>query len=258
MGALALVVPLACVGSISDPAAGVDGSGGRDDLTGEPGDDLLFVPEGLPNANVNGTDVGLVLAAFTLAQGATGPELFAAVRNDGDAPACQPGMTVDFYDQADQRVSSAGGVLQSGRLYQLDDGTIIPCIAPGQTAMAAATALPDAIVIDELGHLEHLFPAFVLDGIVPVAGLAVSGVAAVATDAGHVYTGQLTNGLDVTVRAPQVLVFPVNRVGRPLGVAMSRGTADLPAGGSRTFETSSVDTFGVDFVAFPVASIPTH
>jgi hypothetical protein len=279
---LSLVLPLAC--SLSPPVhrAGVDGSApGRDDATaaggalggidglgeaaGRPGDDqlddllddLLFVPQGLSNTNVDGQDEGLTLVAFTLMQEPTGPKLYAAVRNDGDTPACAAGMTTDFRDKAGQVVTSSGAVLQSGRLYRMTDGTILACVAPGQVAMAASTDLPTSMVIDQLGSLQHLFPSFTLPGVVPISGLSVSDVQPVVTDAGDAYTGKVTSALDVSVSNPRVTIFPVNRVGRPLGAATATSsTSDLPPGGSWTFTTSAVNTLGVDYVAYPAASLP--
>ncbi len=239
LGALAL--PLAC-----------DGGG---EMAGQPGDDRLFVPAGLSNTNIDGQDDGPTLIAFTLVQEGTGPKLYAAVKNNLDTPACEAGMTTYFVDKADQVVTSSGSVLLSGRLYRLSDGTIISCIDPGQVAMTASTDLPSTLMIDDLGFLEHLFPTFIVAGIVPTAGLTVSEVHAVATGAGHAYSGTVTNGLDVTVSAPAVAIFPVNRVGRPLGVATGSATVDLPPGGSWTFETSVVDDLGVDYLAYPTASI---
>ena len=71
---------------------------------------------------------------------------------------------------------------------------------------------------------------------------------------GH-YTGKVTNGLDVAVSAPAVAIFPVNRVGRPLGQATSSAIVDIPPGGSWAFETSAVDDLGVDYLAYPTAAI---
>ena len=52
-----------------------------------------------------------------------------------------------FYDTAGQLVGSGASVLQSGRFYQLTDGSgaIIPCIDPGQIAMTGETDLPATI-----------------------------------------------------------------------------------------------------------------
>jgi hypothetical protein len=48
----------------------------------------------------------------------------------------------------------------------------------------------------------------------------------------------------------KVAVFPVNRVGRPLGVATTSVGMELPAAGSWMFETSSVRDLGVGYAAF--------
>jgi len=66
------------------------------------GDDRLFVPEGLPNTNANGEDVGLALVAFTLFPGANGPSFYAAVQNVWSTPLCEAGMMLDFFDTTGQ------------------------------------------------------------------------------------------------------------------------------------------------------------
>jgi len=219
-----------------------------------PTDDRRFVPPDLPNTNLNGHDEGLVLTAFTLAWTDAGPELYAAVTNDGDTPACEAGMVTDFYDTNGAHVTSAGSKLLSGRLYRLPDGTIISCVAPGQTAMTAATGLPENITIDQLGSLVHLFPAFTVD-VAPVVGITLHDVRTVERSAKIAYTGTLTNGLDHAVSAAKVTVFPVSRVGRPLGVATSGADHDLAAGATWSFETGSVDDPGVGYAAFSTAKL---
>ena len=250
--AVVLSLPLACSGGADHPT-GAGGSGGT---AGPAGDDRLFVPEGLTNANQSGADVGLVLVAFTLVQGKTGPELYAAIRNDDVTPICNAGLITFFLDKADQMVSSDGAGLQGGRLYRLTDGPIVSCLDPGEIAMTASTHLPEEIVIDQLGSLQHQLPGFILDGIVPIAGPVVSDIKTVTTASGTTYTGTITNGLDVTASALSVSLFPLNRAGRPLGVATSSATVDVPPGGAWRFETSSVDDPGVAYAAFAGATIP--
>jgi hypothetical protein len=217
-------------------------------------DDRLFVPPDVSNSNVNGHDEGLVLVAFTLTETSRGPELYAAVRNDGDAPACEAGMVTSFFDKNGEPVTSAGSKLLSGRLYRLPDGTIIACVAPGQTAMTATTGLPAAVVLDQLGALTHLFPSFTVADIAPVAGLTLRDVHTVGSGPTS-YAGTLANGIDRAVSAAQVSVFPTNRVGRPLGVATSGASDDLAAGASWSFETGTVDDPGVGYAAFPTATV---
>jgi len=202
-----------------------------------PGDDRLFVPEGLPNVNQDGQDVGLVLVAFTLAPGSPGPSFYAAVQNVSSAPLCEAGMMIAFYDLNNQLVGSAASVFQSGHFYALTDGSgaIIPCIAPGQVV--------------------HLFPSFNVD-VVPAGDLAVTGLEAVSGAGGTTYRGTVANQIGMSASSPEVAVFPLNGVGRPVGMATASATADLAAGSTWTFETSAVDDPGTGQAAFAAGSVP--
>jgi hypothetical protein len=232
---------------------------GATDATGEAlgGDDQLFVPADLPNSNQDGQDVGLVLVAFTLVQEASGPAFYAAVQNVWSTPLCEAGMMIDFYDRSGQLVGSAAGVLQSGQFYQLTDGsgTIIPCVAPGQIAMTGETGLPDTIVIDQLGSLVHLFPSFNV-AVTPAGDLSVSGLQAVSGAAGTTYAGVVGNQIGATVSNPSAAIFPVNRVGRPLGMAIASTTTGLAAGASWVFQTDAVTDPGAGQVGFASGSVP--
>lgn len=226
-------------------------------MAGAPGDDRLFVPEGLPNTPRAGeVGVTLKLVAATLVQGPAGLEYYAAVRNDGNAPSCNGGMLTDFIDKAGQTVASVGTALRSKQLYRLDATTILSCVDPGQIAMTDSTSLPAEVVIGELERLTHTFPTFGgFDAIVPLTGLTVGQVETVAKPGGSAYTGILTNGLDVTASAPTVAIFPLNRVGRPLGMATSSTTSVLQPGGTWSFETTTVNDPGVAHAAYPAAGI---
>jgi hypothetical protein len=264
-----LVVPLACSRANRDNSSGSvgsqggsggaksgDGSSSADATAGGDGDDLLFVPD-LPNANLDGDRAGgLKLVAFTLVREAKGQSLYAAVKNEGDTPVCEAGMTTYFIDKTDQVLTSAGSVLQSKQFYRLDDGVIVRCIAPGQIAMSAAIDLPSEIVIEKLGYLQHRFPAFMIDGIVPIDGFDVSEVQTIARGDRKLYTGKLVNRFDKTATEPSLSIFPMNRVGRPLGVATSKTTTDLPPGSSWSFESTDVADVGVGYVAYATARFP--
>jgi hypothetical protein len=116
--------------------------------------------------------------------------------------------------------------------------------------MTALTQLPPEIVLSELGHLKHDFPAFTVAGVVPLPGVGVGKLTTVGTASGSAYRGTLTNGLGRVLSGAKVTVFPVNRVGRPLGVATTSVGMELPAAGSWMFETSSVRDLGVGYAAF--------
>jgi hypothetical protein len=249
MGAVALAFTLGC----SEGATG-EGSGGAG---GELGDDRRSVPEDLQNTEHDG-EGGLALLAFTLLTGASGLELYAAVKNEAETPACDAGMTTHFVDKAGQLVASVGSVLHSGRLYRLHDGAgvAIPCVAPGQIAMAASTELPSEIVLEELAYLEHQFPLFTIGGLVPLDAMSLSELTVVARGAESAYSGTVNNELDETLSGVGVAVFPVNRVGRPLGVATSSAPSEVEPGGTWTFETTTVGERGAAYVAYPRVATP--
>ena len=120
--------------------------------------------------------------------------------------------------------------------------------------MAALTDLPPDIVIADVGYAIYRCPYFALD-VVPIDGLTIGEVTRVAGAVGTTFAGTLVNGFGVAVTDPLVIVFPVNRVGRPLGAARSSGMLEIPPGGSWSFETNGVDDPGVDQVAFPAAAL---
>jgi hypothetical protein len=236
---IALALPLACSGG-NQPA----------------GDDRLFVPEDLTNTLETGQEgVTLKLIASTLVQGATSAELYVAVRNDGNAPYCNAGVITDFIDKNGQTVATAAAGLQAKQLYQLDPTTVLNCIDPGEVVMGASPNLPAEVVIGELSALTHRFAAFGVDGIVPLGSFTVSQVKAVANGAASVYQGVFTNTLSLKASAPSMQIFPVNRVGRPLGAATSSATIDVPPGGTWSFETTTVNDVGAGYAAYPAASV---
>jgi len=234
--------------------AGSAGSGGAlpSSNGGQLGDDSLALPEGLPNTLQDGeADVTLTLIAFTLTEGDRGPELYTAVRNDGPSPACEAGITTYFIDKTDKLVGTVGSVLQSPQFYRLDTGKIIRCLDPGQIAMSGSTELPANIDLSELAYLKHAFPAFTVDGIVPIAALTVDTLEVVSTAAGRAYAGTIRNQLDAPATQPSIAIFPLNRAGRPLGMATASDASELRAAGSWQFQTSTVRDTGADYAAFP-------
>jgi hypothetical protein len=270
-GAVLLVLLLACsepASSAADasasPQVGKDASnGGLPEGGGAPGarqdaaalDESAFSPEGLPNLPLDSVAGVLTLFASTLKPGANGLELYAAIRNDGAYPLCGAAMMIEFYDHADQLMGTASAGVQSGRLYRIPDGSgTISCVAPGQTAMAAATSLPQGLELEALKYLGHRFPAFQIDGAELLPSATVSEVEAYATAEGTVYRGTVLNAADAPISDPNVSVFPVNGVGRPLGVATSKGTVEIAPADTWSFETSAIAEPGVDHVAFATAT----
>lgn len=219
-------------------------------------DDQLIVPAGLDVSALEGGTGSLELVALTIRNGPTNTEVYASLKNVGDMYACDAGLSVELYDKDQQSVTAGIGALLTQHIYERTDGsgTAAACVAPGETTMGVINDLPDGIAIDTLGYAVYHCTYFVLD-VVPLAGgFSVDQVQSVEVISGTTYTGNFVNGLDVAVENPSVTIFPLNRVGRPLGAATATSTDQVPAGGNWAFQTSVVTTPGVDFAAYPSAA----
>jgi hypothetical protein len=183
-------------------------------------------------------------------------ELYAALTNDGSVHACSAALGVEFFDQAEQSLGAGIGGLLTQKFFRLTDGSngIAACVGPGDITIAALTDLPAEITMDDVRSIVYRCPYFEL-AVEPIPGLTITDVETVARGAANAYTGTFINELDVAVSNPSVTVFPLNRVGRPLGVATSSSAEEIPPGGRWTFETGTVDVVGADAAAFPAAAI---
>jgi len=198
----------------------------------------------------------LEVTALTLREGPQGAEAYVALRNGGQVPACSAAVSIELFDAAQQSLAASIGGLLTQRFYRLTDGSeaLAACVGPGDVTMAALTDFTPNVAVEDVRHVVYRCPYFALD-VAPIDGLAVGEVVEVAHDAGTAYAGTLDNGFDVAVHDPSVTVFPVNRAGRPLGVATASSTAAIAAGGAWSFETGPVADPGVASVAFPAAAL---
>jgi hypothetical protein len=215
-----------------------------------------IVPEGLSVTALAGGNGVLELVALTLQRGPGGVELFAALENVGDTPACNAAFSVELFDQSERSLAAGIGGLHASHYYRLTDGSdaIASCVGPGDVSMVAVTDLPSDIAIEEVGTLVYRCPYFALD-VAAIAGLAIRNVKRVTLSAGMAYMGTLVNELDVTVNRPSVAVFPVDRAGRPLAMLTSSSSeAELPPGGSWAFETNA-GMPGEDYYAYPAGAL---
>jgi hypothetical protein len=230
------------------------GTGGISGETGagDAGADSLIVPTGLDVLAEPGANSVFDVIALTLSNGPNGAELYAAVRNDGNTVACNASFRVQLLDKDQQTVGAGISGLLMQHFYQLTDGsgTIASCAAPGDLTMVVVTDLSLGGAIEDVRQVIYSSNYWDLD-VVIIDGISITGVKAVTSGAGVAYTGVLTNGLGMPLSNPSVAVFPLNAVGRPLGLASGSGTVDVPAGGNWDFETDTVSDPGVGFAAFP-------
>lgn len=194
----------------------------------------------------------LALTGLTLRRGASGVELYVALRNGSDRPACSPAFSVELLDRSDQAVGTGLGGLLVKSFYRLDDGSgsIAACVAPGELTMAAITDLPAELVLEEVARLVYFCNFWQLEGSA-LPGLDIVDVRAATGDDGVVFTGSLVNRFDVALESPGVAIFPLDRDGRPLAIASSGAAPELPAGARWQFETSPVSEPFASHAAYP-------
>ncbi len=220
--------------------------------------EMLFEPPRLPNLPLDSVAGVLTLFASTLQEGADGLELYAGVCNEGESLLCGAALQVEFYGPGGEPLGTASGAVQSGHLYSFAQSPApISCVAPGETAMAAVTNLPEGLVLADVESLGHRFPAFQIDDAVPILGLTVNDVRALEAVDGVAFQGVVANASDAPFTEPAVSVFPVNQVGRPLGVATKTTDVEIPSGGTWTFETNTVAERGVEQFAFATGTLST-
>jgi hypothetical protein len=236
-------------GSAGGTPAGGAGAGSTDD-------DALVVPRDVMVLPLAGGTGDLAFVALTLRDGPMGLEAYVALKNDGTMAACSGGLTLQLFDKNQQTLGANIGGLLSQHLYRFTDGTgtVAACVGPGDVSMAAVFFGPD-VARDAVGFVEYSSTYFALD-VTPIEGFTVTQLESVTLAGGTSFTGTFGNEFDMTVNTPSVVVFPVSRVGRPLAMATASGTEPVPAGGSWSFQTNSVDAAGNDQVAYPTAVLP--
>lgn len=244
--ALALLLPACSSAATGDGAA----------MSAEMDDHVRIVPEGLRVTALPGGNGVLEVTALTLRKGSSSTEVYAALKNDGDIPACTAAFSIELFDATGQSLAAGIGGLLTQQFYRLIDGSgsIAACVGPGDVTIAAVTDLPAEIAIEDIKTIVYRCPYYALD-VVPVAGLGIDDLKRVTEAGGSTYTGTLVNDFDVAVSAPSVAVFPLNRVGRPLGMAIGRSTEEIAPGGSWTFHTDTTEARAADYAAYPAGAI---
>jgi hypothetical protein len=215
-----------------------------------------IVPEGLSVSALAGGTGGLELTALTLQRKGSEIELYAALKNVGNVPACSAAFSIELFDLNGQSLAAGIGGLLTQRFYRRTDGsgTIAACVGPGDMSMTAVAGLPPELAIEEVRSLIYRCPYFALD-VEPIAGVTIAEVNEVERSGGTVFEGTLVNGLDVALKSPSVSVFAIDRVGRPLGVARASEMTELAPGGEWRFVTDAVADRGVRQLAFTAGEL---
>lgn len=225
---------------------------------------LAFVPEQLEVMNLSGENTGFEVVALTLAATPDGPVLYATLQNDRDISGCDAAASFELFDDDGVSVGAWVGALFSEQLFRRTDGSggLIACIEPGQRATVALVDLPAELAIDDvrtaLYQLTYFDRSILPFELEPVDDVTVTGLTAVEHDPGFGFTGQLENRLDVPLEEATVTVFPLNALGRPLGMATTPTAMSVEPGQSWSFETTAVvgtGITGVELVAYATGTV---
>jgi hypothetical protein len=218
--------------------------------------DALIVPRGVQVMLEEGGAGQLELYGLTLRDEPDGLHIYAALNNTGYIQACDAALKVTLNDKAGQPLGNFINGLDTRNfyLYTLPDGstTIAACVSVGDMAMTEIDTMATDIKVADVGQVVYYYSYFALDAV-PIDGLTVTTVNATAGNGATTYTGTVLNKLNVTASNPSIRVFPLNKVGRPLGVAGGTDGSQVPPGGTWTFQTDAADATGVSYAAFPAA-----
>ena len=137
----------------------------------------------------------LDLYALTLRDGPDGLELYAALTNDGDVPACDAALKVTLYDTSGQPLGNFinGLDTKSFYLYTLPDAstTIAACAAPGDVTMTEIDTMASDISVADVGQVVYYYSYFALDAVL-IDGLTVTQVNVVTSTQERATQGRTT------------------------------------------------------------------
>jgi hypothetical protein len=138
------------------------------------GSTARIVPEHLTVMALPGGSGVLELTGLSLRQGAEHPEVYAALKNVGERPACDAALSIELFDRREQSLAAGISGVLAQSFYRRTSGTdaIVSCVAPGDVGMAAITDLPAGVTADDVGILVYHCPYFALD-VAPMQGLSV-------------------------------------------------------------------------------------
>lgn len=252
-------------GALSTGGAGGGTSGGESagragrEEPGVGGDvreaEARFVPQLQVSALPGGRGV-FDLTALTVRKVDGATQAFATVLNDGEVPACSGSMTLQFFDADEVALDIGIGALLAQHFFVRTDGSnaLAACVGPGDVSVVAITDLDPELRLADIRSVVYRTTYFALDVVASSGGLPIDDVKATERTEGTAYVGTLSNRFDMPIYSPTATVYPVNRLGRVLGMAVASTPDEVAPGGDFRFETNAIPTTpSVGYYAFPTA-----
>ena len=213
-----------------------DGGDGDDDGPIEqPPPGGTVVPAGLDLSFMPGLDMELV--ALTLQEGPYGPELLVAMRNPGPEYICSADLHAAFGTTAEDDMGELGIATLSIMGFMYEAPNLRNCIAPGDVGFGATDEINLGGELQDVTRVYYRFGGFLEPEGTPMTAVSLEGVTAGPVDAsGTTVSGSIKNGLTVRVLIPEVEIFSINDVGRPLTWGLAMEETEIPPGSSGDFE----------------------
>jgi hypothetical protein len=179
------------------------------------------------------------LLALTLQEGPYGPEILVAMRNPGPEYLCGAEFQVAFGTTAEDDMAELGiGTLSVVGSFLYETPSLMNCVAPGEVAFGATD---DGVTLygelSEITRVYYQFRGFLHPTVAPVTSISLEGITSGPADAsGTTVSGNIKNGWTAPIFAPEVLIFSINDVGRPLTWGLAAELVEVPAGASWEFD----------------------
>jgi hypothetical protein len=186
------------------------------------------------------------------------PEVLVAVRNDSfDLRLCSLSIRLHFDDASGVEIGSSTRTIVDSPPHRGSHGSggLMSCLSPGQTGMAAAiTNFSFGRTRHEIAAIRWSVGALNVVDAVPTSNLTTTDVRVVTERFNFRFHGRMQNWASAPVQNPDVAVYGVNAVGRPIVEASDIELITVPAGGIWSFETLTFETDAfTQIVAFPSA-----
>lgn len=235
----------------SGGAAGTAGTGGSG-----AGDTTLFEPDIPVSYDGPILEPGIEVVAFTIREdgGLGGPEWLVAIKNVSTNHLCSLTFAAVFYDASDAEIGKADGLVESPMHRGVSGtGDLLQCLGPDQIGMRQDNYSLMGVDANAIASMKWSVSAINLLDAVPSEDILVTGVHQTMDSFGrNQFEGTLENHSGGPVTFPEVSIFGVNGVGRPLVYAHEIEETTVSDEGSWNFTASpGFEETILDYVAFP-------
>lgn len=189
-------------------------------------------------------DPGISHVAWTVVDdGLYGAEFLFAIRNTYGSPLCGINVRLTFLDADGDVIATGDDSAETGPMRGCygSCGLVPGCLAPGLVGMGQAILdLYPGRTVDEIARATFDVSALNLVDAVAATDVVVRDLTSVpgSITGQRRVTGRVVNLSPALVRNPDVTVFGVNAVGRPLFHTWDIELLTIPVGGSWSFEAT--------------------